>query len=431
MFSILSHPRQTLRWWFALVIMSLITGSASAAFITSLNAVTILRFDSPWFLFLLPLMGPLVVWIYQKFGKSSDRGNLLLIDEIHQPGAGVPARMAPLIWFGTLATHICGGSSGREGTALQMGGGIASGVARVTKIPPAEIRLLLMAGIAAGFGSVFGTPIAGAVFALEVLVIGRMQYDALVPCLVASVIADQTCRAWGIVHIHDHATAMPLPFQSPWLVAVVIVSAVAFGLAGSLFAHLSHWVTTAFRRWIAKPLLRPFVGGVIVILMVWLCGTQDYLGLGILPKEPGSITLPAMFTGADIPATAWLWKMLFTVVTLSSGFKGGEVTPLFFIGAALGNTLAWAFGVPSDFLASLGFVAIFAAATNTPIASTLLGVELFGAHNALYMAAACVIAYRFSSHSGIYPSQKIAQRKFPVQNPRLHHPILSRFLNGS
>jgi H+/Cl- antiporter ClcA len=412
MFALFSHPRETLRWWFALAMMALVTGSASAAFILSLDAVTRQRFTHPWLLFLLPVSGVFVAWVYRMFGKSADRGNHLLIDEIHQPGAGVPARMAPLILFGTLATHICGGSAGREGTALQMGGGIAAGVARITRLPAAQIRLLLMAGIAAGFGSVFGTPVAGAVFALEVLVIGRIQYDALVPCLVAAVLADQTCRAWGIVHSHDHVAKAPIPLEAPWLMMIVVIAAISFGMAGSLFAKLSHWVANAFQRWVSVPILRPFAGGLLVILMVQLCGSQDFLGLGVLESHPGAVTLSAVFAGGEIPASAWIWKMLFTVVTLSSGFKGGEVTPLFFIGATLGHTLAGIFGVPADFLASLGFVAIFAAATNTPLASTLLGVELFGAHNTLYYAIACVIAYRFSSHRGIYPGQPVATRKF-------------------
>lgn len=403
----------TWKWLAILLPMAAMVGSASAFFLWSLDAVTRLRFSLPWLLWLLPLAGLLVGLIYHHYGRSAGGGNNLLIDEIHQPGAGVPRRMAPLILLGTLATHLCGGSAGREGTALQMGGGIAATFARVLRLDEASVRILLMAGVAAGFGSVFGTPIAGAVFALEVLVIGRMQYDALVPCFIASLVADWTCGAWGIVHTPYHvAVAANKPSLDPLLLAKVILAAVVFGLAGALFAKASHRLARAFERLIPRPEWRPFVGGFLVIGLFLIAGTGDYLGLGILPEHPRSVTLPAMFVSTDIPASAWLWKLAFTVITLASGFKGGEVTPLFFIGAALGNALAILLGAPIDLFAAIGFVAIFAGATNTPLASTLLGMELFGAGNGLFLATACIISYRFSGHTGIYQAQRTAAPKF-------------------
>ena len=321
--------------------------------------------------------------------------------------------MAPLILLGTLVTHLFGGSAGREGTAVQMGGGIAATFARILKPDDASVRLLLMAGVAAGFGSVFGTPIAGAVFALEVLVIGRMQYDALIPCFIASLVAHWTCTAWGIGHTHYHVNVTP-PGTYPdlWLFGKVVLASLAFGLAGGLFAWCSHKLAAVFKRFIARPELRPVAGGLLVIGLFFLAGTPDYLGLGVLGGRPGAITLPAMFASTEIPGTAWIWKLVFTVVTLSAGFKGGEVTPLFFIGAALGNTIAVGLGAPVDLFAALGFVAIFAGASNTPLASTLLGMELFGAGNGLYLATACIIAYRFSGHNGIYTAQRLAVPKF-------------------
>ena len=259
-----------------------------------------------------------------------------------------------------------------------------------------------------GFGSIFGTPIAGAVFALEVLVIGRVQYDALVPCFFASLVADWTCRLWGVGHTHYHVEVLPADsFPDPWLMGKVVLAAVAFGLASKLFATLSHRLGDAFKTYIPRAELRPVIGGFLVIGLFFLAGTGDYLGLGVLGDRPDAITLPAMFTSTEIPATAWVWKLIFTVVTLSAGFKGGEVTPLFFIGAALGNSLAIALGAPVDLFAALGFVAIFAGATNTPLASTFLGMELFGAGNGLYLATACIIAYRCSGSRGIYTAQRL------------------------
>jgi H+/Cl- antiporter ClcA len=396
-----------LRWLAILAPLAIAVGSASAFFLWALDAVTLVRLNKPWLLWLLPAAGLCVGLLYQLYGRSAEAGNNLLIDEIHQPGAGVPRRMAPLILIGTLVTHLFGGSAGREGTALQMGGGIAATFARFLKLDAAHVRILLMAGVAAGFGSIFGTPIAGAVFALEVLVLGRIQYDALIPCFFAAVLADWTCRAWGIGHTHYHVElAGTGSVINPLLMGKVVLAAVAFGLVGWLFATLSHRVGDAFKTHVPRPELRPVVGGLCVIGLFLLAGTPDYLGLGVLADRPGAITLPAMFASTDIPAGAWAWKLLFTVVTLSSGFKGGEVTPLFFIGAALGNTLALVLGAPVDLFAALGFVAIFAGATNTPLASTLLGMELFGAGNGLYLATACIIAYRCSGSKGIYSSQR-------------------------
>jgi H+/Cl- antiporter ClcA len=399
-----------LKWLAILAPLAVAVGSASAFFLWALDAVTLVRFAHPRLLFLLPVAGLGVGMLYHFYGKSANGGNNLLIDEIHQPGAGVPRRMAPLILIGTLVTHLFGGSAGREGTALQMGGSIAATFARLLKLEAAHVRILLMAGVAAGFGSIFGTPVAGAVFALEVLIVGRVQYDALIPCFFAAVLADWTCRAWGIGHTHYSvdvpAAASSLDFL---LMGKVLLAAVAFGLASRLFSTLSHRLGGAFKTYIPRPELRPVVGGLLVIGLFFLAGTGDYLGLGVLGNGPDAVTLPAIFRSTEIPASAWAWKLLFTVITLSAGFKGGEVTPLFFIGAALGNSLALALGAPVDLFAALGFVAIFAGATNTPLASTFLGMELFGAGNGLYLATACLVAYRCSGRQGIYTAQRQSQ----------------------
>ncbi|MCX8497549.1 MAG: chloride channel protein [Akkermansiaceae bacterium] len=401
------HPRTVIKWVVVLAVLAGVVGSASAFFLWALDAVTLVRFGKPWLLYLLPLAGLCVGLLYHLYGESVNGGNNLLIDEIHQPGVGVPRRMAPLILMGTLVTHLFGGSAGREGTALQMGGGIAAMLARWFRLGTNGMRILLMAGVAAGFGSIFGTPIAGAVFALEVLVVGRIQYDALLPCFFAAALADWVCRSWGIVHT-PYVVAAPKIHQllDFLLMSKVVMAAVGFGVVSMLFTTLSHRLGDAFKRHIFRPELRPLVGGLLVIGLFHLSGTGDYLGLGVIGNRPEAITLPAMFVSDAIPAGAWAWKLLFTIITLSAGFKGGEVTPLFFIGAALGNTFANVLGAPVDLFAALGFVAIFAGATKTPLASIFLGIELFGADNGLYFAAACLIANGCSGARGIYLAQR-------------------------
>ena len=339
--------------------------------------------------------------------------------------------MAPLVLIGTVVTHLFGGSAGREGTAIQMGGAIAGELCRRLRIKPADARLLLTAGMAAGFGAVFGTPLAGAVFAIEVLAIGRISYAALVPCLIASVVGDWTALAWDVsvggLHFRIAHTAYAVAdfaggeHLSLVLLGKVALAAIAFGFAGLLFAELTHGVQSVFKKFIRRDILRPFVGGLVVIGLVYLIGTRDYLGLGVHapPSDPNGVSIVSCFAPGGATPWSWWWKILFTAVTLASGFKGGEVTPLFFVGAALGNAMAVLLHAPVDLFAALGFVAVFAGATNTPLACTIMAIELFGGGHSqpftsgfvVYAATACCLAYVFSGHSGIYLSQRIGTPK--------------------
>jgi H+/Cl- antiporter ClcA len=387
---------------------SLLIGSACAFFLWSLEAVTKLRFAHPWLLYFLPLAGMAVAWLYHRYGGTSEGGNNLILDRIHDPGGGVPRRMAPLVLLGTLATHLCGGSAGREGTAVQMGGSIASGVARHFRLEPTHLSTLLMSGVAAGFGAVFGTPLAGAVFAIEVAVIGRPKLRALPLCLLASYAGDWTCRAWGAGHTHYHIQQVAHAGDrgGSLLLGKLVLAAIAFGLMSLLFSRTCHLLGAGFKRCIPSPVLRPAVGGLLVIALFFIVGSADYLGLGVWSPDPKSVSLVSMFESAEIHPWSWWWKFVFTAVTVSSGFKGGEVTPLFFIGAALGNALAGVMGAPPGFFAAMGFVAVFAGASNTPLACTLMGIELFGVEHALPLAIACIVAFLCSGHAGIYRSQR-------------------------
>ncbi len=433
-----------IKWVFLAVPLGLAVGSAVALFLWSLDLATHARWDHPWLLYLLPVAGMAVGVLYQRFGKSVDGGNNLIMEQIHQPGGGVPARMAPLVLIATLITHLFGGSAGREGTAVQMGGSIAGTMSRVLRLSSRDLRTLLMAGVAGGFGAVFGTPLTGAVFAIEVLAIGRLSYESLVPCLVASIVGDWACLRWntgiGPFHLHVAHTAYNIgsfgaqlagTHLSARLLGKVAVAGVAFGLASAFFAELTHSLGRIFRllKW---PALRPAIGGLAVIGLVWLVGA-DYLGLGVNadPHHPGQVSILSCFRDGGASPWSWWWKILFTAVTLGAGFKGGEVTPLFFVGAALGNTLAHLLGVPehTDLFAGLGFVAVFAGATNTPLACTIMAIELFGGSQGgllasgfvVYAAVACCLAYLMSGHSGVYLSQRIGTPKLTGLAPASLH----------
>ena len=397
-----THVRRVAAWTLLAIPAAILTGCASAGFLFALDAVTRLRFREPWLLFLLPLAGAAMVVAYARWGHRSDGGNKLLIEEIHTPGGGVPARMAPFVLGATLVTHLFGGSAGREGTAVQMGGSIAAECARRWRAKPATVRVLLMAGISAGFGAVFGTPWAGAVFAIEVLALQRLEFDAIVPVVVSGLLANFVCEAWGVHHVAyaiAPASLSVLPRLS--LLAKAAGVGVGFGLASLLFVRLDHAVRSAGKS-IRQVWLRPVLGAVLVILLVWVLRTSDYLGLGVLAEHPGSVTLVSAFQADGATPWSWLWKIVFTAVTLGSGFKGGEVTPLFYIGATLGNALAGPMGMPFDLCAGLGLIAVFGAAARTPLACIILGIELFGGHFAPEFAVACLAAYLVSGKQGIY-----------------------------
>jgi len=389
------------KWLFLACAVAVLAGSASAFFLFALDWVTETRESRRWLIWLLPLAGFAVGWLYLRFGQNVEAGNNLIIDEIHDPKKMIPRRMAPLVLFGTLVSHLFGASVGREGTAVQMGGALADVLTRLFRLHHEDRRIILMAGISAGFASVFGTPLAGAIFALEVLAIGRLRYDAIWPCAVAAIIANQIALSWGV---HHHAYRVPfIPPLSVWNLGATVVAGALFGLAGQTFARATHALSAWFKRTITYAPLRPLLGGSVIALLAFSLPIDRYLGLGIP-------TIVEAFQQAT-PAHDFLGKWALTVFSLGSGFKGGEVTPLFYIGATLGNALAPLLDLPIPLLAGLGFVAVFAGAANTPIASTLMAMELFGGQIGLYALLACVVSYLFSGHAGIYRAQRIDQTK--------------------
>ena len=415
----LSIIREMIRWTLMVIPVSIAIGSIVAFFLWLLSASIHFRFQHQWLLYLLPLAGILIYFIYQSIGKSSEKGNNLIIEQINEHDTGIPIEMTPIILLTTVLTHLFGGSAGREGTAVQIGGSIAAWFGNRFKLEGVDRRIMLTAGIAAGFGAVFGTPLTGAIFAMEVLIIGRIQYDAIIPALIASIIGDLTVSAWQIKHLHYQIDALQtssyfikdfLHFDM-LLLGKVILAAVLFGITSYLFSGLVHEIKNSCQQLFKSKWQIPAFGGLVIIALTLILGKPDYLSLGVDAQYPGAVTISSAFHAGGADTWSFLWKTLYTTVTLGTGFKGGEVTPIFYIGATLGNTLASLMNAPVSLFAALGFIAVFSGATNTPLASTILGIELFGGEHALLFAIACFTAYIFSGHSGIYTAQKIAVPK--------------------
>jgi H+/Cl- antiporter ClcA len=406
------------QWLVLGALVGVLCGSASALFLWLLDRATRWRTAHEAIVYALPIAGLVVGWVYERFGPPIKAGNNLVIDTIHDEGPEIPLRMAPMVLVGTVLTHVFGGSAGREGTAVQMGASITDFVSHRLRVSKAVRRQLLAAGVAGGFGSVFGTPIAGAIFGLEFIVAGRIEYDALVPALVASLVGDMTTRGLGIEHTHyPAASRVPLTglLLLKWLVFAAAVAAVT-----ALFIELTHFIKRRAERALPRLPVRMFAGGVVVVGLWRLVGTSDYLGLGVP-------TIVRAFQDGSLPLDAFALKLLFTAVTLGVGFLGGEVTPLFFVGAALGNALGRLLGIPIDLAAGVGMAAVFGASSNTPVALSIMAAELLGAAVFPHVAIVCVLAYLLVGHRSIYPAQRLLQAK---GGPRLSRPTALRDLTG-
>ncbi|WP_235848454.1 chloride channel protein [Litchfieldia alkalitelluris] len=395
-----------LKWVLLGCFIGIFIGSFTALLLLTLDFLTEKREGNSWFLYLLPLAGIFIAYIYKRFGKDSIKGNNLIMEDIQGRGK-TRRRMGIIVFIGTFITHLFGGSTGREGAAVQMGGSIAETTNRIFNLNLTDRKILLMSGVSAGFGSAFGTPLTGTIFGMELYFIGKMKYEALIPCFTASFIGHYITTKWGVKY--EHHVIKEVPDLTTITTFKVIILCIIFTIISILYSILRYSTEVYSKRYLKEPMLRAFVGGILIVGLVFLLGgSRDYTGRGLKMVNKA-------FEG-DVPPFAFLGKLVFTAITMGTGFVGGEAVPLFFMGATLGNTLADFFNLPTTFLAALGMITVFAGAANTPISCFILAIELFNGKGYEYFFIACIISYIFSGRYGVWPSQQLFEPKSRMLN---------------
>ena len=377
-------------------------GLVGALFHLGVNYATELRLAHPWVLYLLPLGGLVIVGLY-RLCRLEGKGTNAVIESVHF-GSDIPALLVPLIFVSTVITHLCGGSAGREGAALQIGGGIGYRTGRLLHLGEKDLPLATLCGMSGVFSALFGTPLTATVFALEVISVGVLYYAGLVPCITAAMTGYLVSLLLGVAPTRFTVVMPPL---DPWTMLLVVVLAILCALVSILFCRGLHITEHLAARLAKNSYLRAAAGGAVILALTLLLGTTDYNGAGM------DVISRALEGRTD--SLAWLWKLLFTAVTIGCSFKGGEVVPSFFVGATFGCWAGTLLGLSPAFTAAIGLVAVFCGAVNCPIASVVLSVELFGADGMLYFAMACAISYVLSGYCGLYSSQTILYSKLRAE----------------
>ncbi len=388
------------KWLLLATGVGIITGILGAGFYFCLSNATSIRQEHPILILGLPLGGLVIVWIYHVFGRAHDKGTNTVIAAVRQEDT-ISWKMAPLIFISTIITHFFGGSAGREGAALQMGGSIGNGIANALKMDKKSVTMMIMCGMSGMFAALFGTPMASAVFAMEMVSVGILYYAALVPCVVSSLVAAEVAKALGGHAEHFTVLDMPsLTFTSTW--RIVVLAMLCAGLS-VLFCTVLHMAERVIEGRIKSPYLRVITSGVLIIIITILVGTDDYMGAGVHVIERAM--------AGEVRPEAFLLKMLLTALTLGAGFKGGEIVPTLFIGSTFGCLVGQLLGISPSLCAAVGMVALFCGVTNSPIASLLLALEMFGMDVWPYMLLAVAISYMLSGYKSLYKSQKIVYSK--------------------
>ena len=395
--------RTFLKWFCISLLVGSLGGILGAMFYSGVVWANELRTAHQWLIWLLPIGGLIIALIYKSSRTEGENTNNI-IDSILL-GEDVEIELLPVILLSTIITHLFGGSAGREGAALQIGGSLGSNVGKLLKLDEKEQRIAVLSGMSAVFSALFGTPVAATVFALEVCSVGIIHYSGLVPCGISALTAYLVTRLFGISP--TRFTIGILPTKAMLIVKVLIIS-VACAVLSILFCELMHFASKKAEQLMPDSYLRIFAGGVFILVLTLLVGNMDYNGGGV------DVIVNAVEKGSAKPF-AFLLKILFTVITLSCGFKGGEIVPTFFIGATFGCVLGPLIGLPAEFSAAIGLIATFCGAVNCPLASVILSVELFGSSDIIYFAIACFISYMLSGYSSLYSEQKIIYSKLKAE----------------
>ncbi len=398
----LKRARTAGKWIVVSILIGGIVGGAGTFFSFSLSFVNLVREKNPWLIWLLPVGGLLIVGAYRLLHDEKDAGTNLVISAI-QSGDHLPFRMAPLIFLSTLITHLFGGSAGREGAALQLGGSIGNGIGSLFRFDEKDRHIMIMCGMSAAFSALFGTPMAAAFFSMEVISVGIMHYAALVPCVVSSLIAHEIAASFGVQAEAFRLAA--LPAFSVRTAVLVVLLAILCALLSILFCVLMHQTEHCYKKLFKNPYVRVFAGGCVVVLLTLLVGSQRYSGAGI------DVITECMRMQTIVPET-FVLKMLFTALTLGAGFKGGEIVPSFCSGAAFGCLYGSLVGLNPALCTAVGMCAVFCGVTNCPVTSLLISFELFGYEGMPYFLLTVAFSYMLSGYFGLYRSQKIIYSKY-------------------
>ena len=403
---LLEHPGTFVKWIVFALLIGVAAGAVSTAFYYALAEVTALREGNHWLIWLLPLGGIAIVTLYRVCGMEKDRGTNFVLVAVRE-NAALPLRTAPLVFISAVITHLVGGSSGREGAILQIGGSISSKIGRWMHLDDKDSRIITMCGMSAAFSALFGTPLTAAVFSLEVVHVGVMQYSALVPAVLSS-LTGALLAGWLGVTPTAYAVS-GIPALSPLSLAqMVVLGGLCAGLS-VLFCKVVHGAGHLYAKALPDPRLRAVVGGLLMLGLSFLDGglsDQVYNGAG------GNLVEAAVTGGgAGVMPWAFLVKLLFTALTLGAGFRGGEIVPTFACGATFGCTVAPLLGLSPSFGGAVGVAAAFCGVTNCPLSSLLLAVELFGGGGLPLFALAVAVSYRLSGYTGLYSEQQIVYAK--------------------
>ena len=390
-----------LRWVIFSIISGVVVGCVSVAFYLLMFFVTHLRETHTWLIFLLPVGGLFIVAAYRLLHDEKDTGTNLVISAIHS-GDHIPFRMAPLIFISTVVTHFFGGSAGREGAALQLGGSLGNSIGRVLRLDEKDKHIMIMCGMSAAFSTLFGTPMAAAIFSMEVVSVGIMHYSALVPCVVASLVAHGIAIESGIAP--EAFVISEIPVFNVRTAIIITGLAILCAFVSVLFCVILHRTEQLYKRLFQNPYIRIFAGGCFVVVLTLLVGNQNYNGAGMNMIEH--------FFEGEVRPEAFLMKMIFTALTIGAGYKGGEIVPSFFTGAAFGCLFGKMVGFSPSLCTAIGMTGVFCGVTNCPITSLLISFELFGFDAMPYFLLSVAFSYMLSGYVGLYHSQKIMYSKY-------------------